>query len=201
MEKIKIYDTTLRDGMQTEGLTFSLEDKLLIAKCLDELGIDYIEGGYAASNPKEIQFFKEAANLGLKNSRIAAFGSTHRADTKPSEDVSLNSIIACNTPTATLVGKAWDMHVTTVFGCSLDRNLQICADSVKYLKDKGLEVIFDAEHFFDGFKDNPQYAMKVLEAVCQAGADVLVLCDTNGGTLPAGNFRYYKGCFGKIWLC
>jgi 2-isopropylmalate synthase len=184
MEKIKIYDTTLRDGMQTEGLTFSLEDKLLIAKRLDELGVDYIEGGYAASNQKEMQFFKEISYNGLKNSKITAFGNTHRADTKPSDDVSLNSILACGTPAATLVGKAWDMHVTTVLGCSLDRNLQICADSVKYLKEKGLEVIFDAEHFFDGYKDNPRYAIKVLEAVCQGGADILALCDTNGGTLP-----------------
>jgi 2-isopropylmalate synthase len=198
MEKIRIYDTTLRDGMQTEGISFSLEDKLLIAKRLDELGVDYIEGGYAASNPKEVQFFKEAAGLGLKNSKIAAFGSTHRADTKPSEDVSLNSIAACNTPTAALVGKTWDMHVTTVLGCSLDRNLQICADSVGYLKMKNLEVIFDAEHFFDGYKGNPLYAMKVLEAVCNAGADVLVLCDTNGGTLPQEIFDITKAVSQKL---
>jgi 2-isopropylmalate synthase len=198
MEKIKIYDTTLRDGMQTEGITFSLEDKLLIAKRLDGLGVDYIEGGYAASNPKEMQFFKDAAGLGLKNSRLAAFGSTHRADTKPADDISINSIITCKTPVATLVGKAWDMQVETVLGCSLDRNLQICADSVKYLKSKGLEVIFDAEHFFDGFRDNPEYAAKVLEAVCGAGADVLVLCDTNGGTLPEEIFNITKTIFKKF---
>jgi 2-isopropylmalate synthase len=145
-----------------------------------------------------MQFFKEAAGLGLKNSRIAVFGSTHRTNTKPSEDVSLNSIITCNTPTAALVGKTWDMHVKTVLGCSLDRNLQICADSVKYLKDKGLEVIFDAEHFFDGYKDNSLYAMKVLEAVCQAGASVLVLCDTNGGTLPQEIFDITKAVSQKL---
>jgi 2-isopropylmalate synthase len=184
MEKIKLYDTTLRDGMQAEGVTFSLEDKLAIARCLDGLGLDYIEGGYAASNPKEIQFFQEAAKLGLKNSRIVAFGSTRRADSRVSDDVSLSAMLACKTRAATLVGKAWDMHVTDVLGCSLDENLTICAESVEYLKKHGLETIFDAEHFYDGYKENPQYAMKVLAAVAEAGADVLVLCDTNGGCMP-----------------
>jgi len=131
MEKIKLYDTTLRDGMQAESVSFSLEDKLAIAKCLDELGLDYIEGGYAASNPKEMQFFTEAANLGLKNSKIVAFGTTRRADYNVSEDLSLNAMLACKTQVATLVGKAWDMHVTDVLGCSLDENLTICAESVE----------------------------------------------------------------------
>jgi len=184
MEKIKLYDTVLRDGMQAEGVSFSLEDKLAITRCLDQLGVDYIEGGYAGSNPKEMQFFAEASNLELTNSKLVAFGSTRRADTKVSEDVSLNSILACQTPVATLVGKAWDLHVTEVLGCPLDRNLAICAESVEYLKGKGLEVIFDAEHFFDGYKANPEYAVKVLTAAADAGADVLVLCDTNGGSLP-----------------
>ncbi len=184
MEKVKLYDTTLRDGMQAEGVSFSLEDKLAIAQCLDNLAIDYIEGGYAASNPKEMQFFTEAAKLKLKNSKIAAFGSTRRADTKVSDDASLKAIFACKSPTATLVGKTWDMHVTDVLGCSLDENLSICAESVKYLKKKGLEVIFDAEHFYDGYRKNPEYAMKVLSAAAEAGANILVLCDTNGGSLP-----------------
>jgi 2-isopropylmalate synthase len=184
MEKISLYDTTLRDGMQAEGISFSLEDKLSIAKCLDELGLDYIEGGYAGSNPKEIQFFTEVAKLGLKSSIISAFGSTRRANTRVSEDVSLNAILACKTKTATLVGKTWDMHVTDVLGCSLDENLTICAESVKFLKKHGLETIFDAEHFYDGYKNNPEYTMKVLAAAAEAGADVLVLCDTNGGSLP-----------------
>ncbi len=184
MEKIKLYDTTLRDGMQAEGVSFSLEDKLSIASCLDELGIDYIEGGYAASNPKEMNFFAEVAKLGLKNSRIVAFGSTRRADTKVEDDASLNAILACKTQAAALVGKAWDMHVETVLGCSLDENLQLCADSVKYLKKKGVEVIFDAEHFYDGYRENSVYTMKVLAAAADAGADVLVLCDTNGGSMP-----------------
>ncbi len=184
MEKIKLYDTTLRDGMQAEGVSFSLEDKLAIAKCLNELGIDYIEGGYAASNPKEMQFFAEAAKLKLQNSAITAFGSTHRADTKPSDDASLNAIIACKTKSAALVGKSWDLHVTKVLGCSLDENLTVCAASVEFLKKQGLQVIFDAEHFYDGYRQNPEYAMKVLDAVANAGADVIVLCDTNGGLLP-----------------
>ncbi len=184
MENIRLYDTTLRDGMQAEGVSFSLEDKLAIAKCLDELGLDYIEGGYAASNPKEIRFFVEAAKLGLKNSRIAAFGSTRRANSSTSEDASLNAVLACKTQVATLVGKTWGMQVTEVLGCSLDENLIICAESIEYLKKHGLETIFDAEHFYDGYKEEPEYAMKVLAAAAQAGADSLVLCDTNGGCVP-----------------
>ena len=170
--------------MQAEGVSFSLEDKLAIARCLDGLGLDYIEGGYAASNPKEMQFFREAAKLGLKNSKIVAFGNTRRANVKVSDDVSLNAMLACKTPVATLVGKTWALHVTDVLGCSLDENVTMCAESAEYLKEHGIETIFDAEHFYDGYKANPEYAMKVLAAVVQAGADVLVLCDTNGGSLP-----------------
>jgi len=184
MSKIRLYDTTLRDGMQAEGVSFSLEDKLAIATRLDELGLDYIEGGYAASNPKEAQFFAEVANLGLKNSKIAAFGSTRRADCSVSDDVSLNTMLNCKTAAGTLVGKGWDMQVTEVLGCSLDENLTICAESVEYLKKHGIEVIFDAEHFYDGYKANSEYAMKVPAAAANAGADALVLCDTNGGCLP-----------------
>ncbi len=184
VERITVYDTTLRDGMQAEGVSFSLEDKLAIAKCLDAFGLDYIEGGYAASNPKEVQFFQEVAKLGLRNSKVVAFGSTRRADCTVDKDVSLKSVLACQTAAAALVGKSWDMHVTQVLGCSLDDNVAICAESVGYLKSHGIETIFDAEHFYDGYKDNPEYAMRVLEAVAEAGADVLVLCDTNGGCLP-----------------
>jgi len=178
--------------MQAEGVSFSLEDKLAIARCLDELGLDYIEGGYAASNPKEIQFFAEAAKLDLKNAKIAAFGNTRRADTGVSDDVSLNTMLACKTQAATLVGKTWDMHVTQVLGCSLDENLTICAESVEYLKKHGVETIFDAEHFFDGYKENPEYAMKVLAAAAQAGADAIVLCETNGGCLPEQVYEITK---------
>ncbi len=192
MQKIKLYDTTLRDGMQAEGISFSLEDKLAIAECLDQLGIDYIEGGYAASNPKEMQFFTEAAKLNLKNSKIVAFGNTRRADCKVGDDVSLNAIVSCKTSAATLVGKAWDMHVKDVLGCSLDENLKICAESVAYLKDKDIETIFDAEHFYDGYKKNAEYAMKVLAIAAEAGADALVLCDTNGGSLPREIYEITK---------
>ncbi len=192
MDKITLYDTTLRDGMQAEGVSFSLEDKLAIAKCLDELGIDYIEGGYAASNPKEMQFFAEVSRLDLKNSNISAFGSTRRADCSVSNDVSLNTVLACKTSVATLVGKSWDLHVTEVLGCSLDENLTICAESVKYLKKHGREIIFDAEHFYDGYKNNSVYAMKVLDVVAQSGADSIVLCDTNGGCIPDDIYEITK---------
>jgi 2-isopropylmalate synthase len=198
MEKIKLYDTTLRDGMQAEGISFSLEDKLSIAGCLDELGIDYIEGGYAASNPKEMQFFAEAAKLGLKNSKVVAFGSTRRADTQVEADASLAAILACKAQTATIVGKAWDMQVKAVLGCSLDENLQLCADSVAYLKKRGIEVIFDAEHLFNGYKENREYAMKVLTAAADAGADVLVLCDTNGGSIPDQIYEITKAICEKF---
>jgi len=198
MEKIKLYDTTLRDGMQAEGVSFSLEDKLSIAGCLDELGLDYIEGGYAASNPKEMQFFTEVAKLGLKNSKIVAFGSTRRADTKVEDDTSLDAILACKARTAALVGKAWDMHVKTVLGCSLDENLQLCASSVEYLKKRGIETIFDAEHFYDGYRENREYAMNVLTAAAQAGADVLVLCDTNGGSMPHQIYEITKAVCEKF---
>lgn len=184
MTRIALYDTTLRDGMQAEGVSFSLEDKLAIAKWLDDLGLHYIEGGYAASNAKEMQFFQEVAKLGLANSKVAAFGSTRRADCAVSDDASLNSILACKTPAATIVGKTWDLHVREVLGCSLDENLAICSDSVRYLRQKGIETIFDAEHFFDGYRENPEYSMKVLAAAAEGGADALVLCDTNGGSLP-----------------
>ena len=189
MTKIALYDTTLRDGMQAEGVSFSLEDKLSIAKQLDGLGLDYIEGGYAASNSKEMQFFQEVAKCGLKNAKLVAFGSTRRADCRVDDDVSLNSILACNVPAATIVGKTWDLHVRDVLGCSLEENLGICAESVRYLKHKGLETIFDAEHFFDGYKASPEYAMKVLTVAAEAGADALVLCDTNGGSLPEQIFE------------
>lgn len=203
MEKIKIYDTTLRDGMQAEGISFSLDDKLLIAKHLSKLGLDYIEGGYALSNPKEMQFFLEAAKLNLNPAKIAAFGNTRRADATCQTDTSLNAILACKTSVATLVGKCWDLHVTEVLHCSLEENISICGESAGYMKNKNLEVIFDAEHFFDGYKKNPEYAMKVLAAVIDAGADVIVLCETNGGCLPSEVYEITKTVkqkFGKVPL-
>lgn len=192
MEKIKVYDTTLRDGMQAEGVSFSLADKLLIAKRLDEFGVDYIEGGYPMSNPKEQQFFEQIAELDLKNSKVVAFGSTRRANTDVVDDVCMQALLGCKAPAVTLVGKTWDMHVTEVLKCTLDDNLAMCADSVKYMKENGKEVIFDAEHFFDGYKANHKYAMKVLEAAAGAGADALVLCETNGGCLPSEVYEITK---------
>ena len=184
MEKVKIYDTTLRDGMQTEGLSFSLEDKLLIARRLDQFGIDYVEGGYPASNPKEMQFFDALRSEPLKSARLVAFGSTRRADRSPEDDAGLAAIVQSGAPAATLVGKCWDLHVNDVLRCSLDENLRLCGDSIRYLKGKGLEVFFDAEHFFDGYRRNPEYAMQVIRVATEAGADAIVLCETNGGCLP-----------------
>ncbi len=184
MEKVKIYDTTLRDGTQAEGISFSLEDKLLIARRLDEFGMDYIEGGYAAASDREMQLFRRLQGQ-LNNARLVAFGSTRRADKSVEDDASLQAILQTKAPAAALVGKSWDLHVTDVLGCSLDENLAICSESVAYLKHKGLEVIFDAEHFFDGYRNNPEYAMKVLHAAVGAGADTIVLCETNGGCLPS----------------
>ena len=184
MKKIKIYDTTLRDGMQAEGVSFSVEDKAQVTRKLDEFGIHYIEGGYPQSNPKEQEFFARVKEIDLKNAKIVAFGSTRRANTKVEEDVCINALLDSGTPAVTMVGKSWDMHVTEVLRCSLEENLAMCSESVAYVKKQGREVIFDAEHFFDGYKNNPEYAMKVLQAAADAGADALVLCETNGGCLP-----------------
>ena len=203
MEKIRIYDTTLRDGMQAEGISFSLDDKLFIAKHLRKLGFDYIEGGYASSNSKEMQFFLEAAKLNLTPAKIAGFGNTRRADATCQTDASLTAILACKTPVATLVGKCWDLHVTEVLRCSLEENITICAESVEYMKGKGLEVIFDAEHFFDGYKRNPEYVLKVIAAAIDAKADTIALCETNGGCLPSEVYEITKAVkqkFGKVSL-
>ena len=192
MARIQIYDTSLRDGMQAEGVSYSLEDKLQIAQRLDELGVEYIEGGYAASNEKEMKFFEAVSKIGLKNSKIAGFGNTRRADSTVEDDLSIRSILQCKAQVATLVGKCWDMHVTEVLRCSLDENLLICSESVEYMKKKGLEAIFDAEHFFDGYKVNPEYSIKVLQAAAEAGANAVVLCETNGGALPLEVYEITK---------
>ncbi len=184
MEKVYIYDTTLRDGSQAEGVNFSLEDKLRIAQKLDEFGIDYIEGGWPYANPKDNLFFKKIRKLKLMHSRITAFGSTRKAGKKAKEDPQVESLIKAETPTVTIFGKSWDMHVTEALGTSLDENLEMIGDTVTYLKKYVDEVIFDAEHFFDGFKANREYALAVVETALNAGADWVVLCDTNGGTLP-----------------
>ncbi|MCF7958403.1 MAG: citramalate synthase [Phycisphaerae bacterium] len=180
---IEIYDTTLRDGTQAEGISFSLEDKLAIARKLDELGVDYIEGGYPLSNAKDEAFFKETRKLTFKHSRIAAFGMTRKKGVKPQNDIGLLALQKCLAPVVTLVAKGWDLQVRKVLNASLEENLRMIDDSVRFLKRKGREVFLDAEHFFDGYKENPLYAIRVLEAAANAGATRLILCDTNGGSL------------------
>ncbi len=180
---VEIYDTTLRDGAQSPFISFSVEDKIKIAKKLDELGIHFIEGGYPSSNPKDAEFFRRIKNLNL-NAEIVAFGSTKRPKIDPEEDSSLKAIIDAGTKYVCIFGKSWTLHVKHVLKISLEENLRIIEETIEFLKDKGKKVIFDAEHFFDGFKEDKDYAMKVLKTAEKSGAECLVLCDTNGGCLP-----------------
>ena len=185
MTKIAIYDTTLRDGTQGEGISLTLEDKLKLARRLDEFGVDYIEGGWPGSNPKDIAFYEAAKKVKWKHAKIAAFGSTRRAKTTAAEDSNIRKLLESGTDVVTIFGKSWDFHVIQALRIDLERNLEMIYDSVKYLVSQGREVIFDAEHFFDGFKDNPEYALKSLGTARDAGAACLCLCDTNGGSLPS----------------
>lgn len=189
MNKIELYDTTLRDGAQSEGISFSVMDKLKICEKLDELGIDFIEGGWPGANPKDMEFFKKAGSLGLKKSKLVAFGSTRHAGVKASQDKVLNALLEADTKIITIFGKSWDLHVRDVFKCDPGENLAMIGDSVKFLKSKGRIVFFDAEHFFDGFKDNKKYAVKCIKTASLAGADRIVLCDTNGGTITSQVFE------------
>ena len=184
-EKVFVYDTTLRDGCQAEGLSLSLEEKLQVARKLDELGVHYIEGGYPLSNPKDAEFFKRGRDLELKTARLSAFGSTRRAGTDVEEDRGLQALLDADTPAVTIVAKAWDMHVRKVLRAEPEENLRMVRESVEYLRNHDREVIFDAEHFFDGLEANEEYALEVLRAADEAGADCLVLCDTNGGSLTS----------------
>lgn len=180
---IQIFDTTLRDGTQGEKVSFSAEDKFRISKRLDEFGIDYIEGGWPGSNPKDMDFFERARSHTYSHAKIVAFGSTCRADNSPENDPNLQALIQADTPAVSVFGKSWLLHVNQALKITPERNLEIISGSVKYLKSHGKEIIYDAEHFFDGYKDNADYAINTLLAAQNAGADVLVLCDTNGGTL------------------
>ena len=181
--KISTFDTTLRDGTQGESVSFSVDDKLLIAQKLDELAIDYIEGGWPGSNPKDKEFFRAAAGLKLKHARLVAFGSTRFAKHRVEEDRNVAALVEAGTPAVSIFGKTWDLHVQRALSISLDLNLKLISETVAYLKAHGKEVVYDAEHFFDGYFANRDYALRTLEAAQKAGADVLCLCDTNGGTL------------------
>ena len=182
---IKIYDTTLRDGTQGEDVSLTVEDKLRIAQKLDGLGIHYIEGGWPGSNPRDIQFFREARHLKLEQAKICAFGSTCRVDVEPEDDANIQALLEARSEVVTVVGKTWDLHVEDVLRTTLEKNLEIIEKSVAYLRQRVGEVVYDAEHFFDGYKANPTYALDTVAAAVRGGAGTVVLCDTNGGSLPA----------------
>jgi 2-isopropylmalate synthase len=181
--RIQTFDTTLRDGTQGEAVSFSVEDKLVITQKLDELNIDYIEGGWPNSNPKDKEFFQRARDLTLKHARLTAFGSTRFSKNKVEQDPNVRALLDAETPTISIFGKSWDLHVKRALGIEENENLALISETVKYLKDHGREVIYDAEHFFDGYNAHPDFALRTLEAAKQAGADILCLCDTNGGNL------------------
>ncbi|MEK7868100.1 MAG: citramalate synthase, partial [Candidatus Omnitrophota bacterium] len=183
MKEIKIYDTTLRDGSQGEGISFSVMDKVKIAKKLDKFGVHYIEGGWPGSNPKDMEFFKQARKIKFKNSELVAFGSTRRPKINPTEDENLKALIKSGVRLAAIFGKTWDMHVTDILKVSLQENLRMIRDTVEFLKSKNLYVFYDAEHFFDGYMRNKNYALETLHSAVNAGCDAVVLCDTNGGML------------------
>lgn len=183
MKEIKVYDTTLRDGSQGEGISFSVMDKVKIAKKLDDFGIHYIEGGWPGSNPKDMEFFKQAKKLRFKNSEVVAFGSTRRPKIRPQDDENLRALIKSGVSSVAIFGKTWDMHVTDILRVSLQENLKMIRDTIEFLKSKNLYVFYDAEHFFDGYLRNKNYALETLHSAVNAGCDAVVLCDTNGGML------------------
>jgi len=182
-DKIEIYDTTLRDGAQTEGVSYTLEDKLRIAERLDDFGVDFIEGGFPGSNRKDKEFFIKAAKMGLKNSKLSAFGSTRRKDATCARDTGIQSLVKSEAPVVCIVGKSWDLHVNHVLKIILKQNIEMIADTIGYLKKRGIIVIFYAEHFYDGYAENKGYTLDTLKAASEAGADRIVLCDTNGGSM------------------
>jgi len=188
----------LRDGAQAEGISFTVGDKLKIAKKLDEFGVDYIEAGNPGSNPKDVEFFEKVKEIEFTHAKLVAFGSTRRAGIPPEDDVNLAALLRSGTAVVAIFGKSWDFHVTDVIRTTLDENLNMIYDSIAYMKQNGKEVVFDAEHFFDGYKANPDYALKTLEIAAQAGADWLVLCDTNGGSFPSEIAEIVKVVVGKF---
>jgi 2-isopropylmalate synthase len=184
VSRVYAYDTTLRDGSQGEGVNFSLQDKLLLTRRLDDLGIDFIEGGYPLSNPKDAEYFRAVRDVPLKHAKVVAFGMTRRKNAPAETDTGLRALLDAGTPCVTIVGKTWDFHVTDILGTTLDENLRMIADSVALCVAAGRQVFYDAEHFFDGYKANPEYAVRTLNAAASAGAGVVILCDTNGGSMP-----------------
>ena len=186
MKPVTIYDTTLRDGTQGTGISFSVLDKIRVAEKLDSFGVDFIEGGWPGSNPRDVAFFAEAAKRTWKHAKIAAFGSTRRGGVSVETDSQVRTLLEANTPVVTIVGKTWLLHVTEVLGVSPEENLAMIADTVAFLKKNGREVFYDAEHFFDSYKQDPEYSIRTLASAKDAGADLLILCDTNGGTLSDG---------------
>lgn len=195
---VKLYDTTLRDGAQTEGISFSVGDKLRIVEKLDELGIHYIEAGWPGANPKDIEVFKKLKRTRLRNSKIVAFGSTRRPKINAKDDQNLKELIRAETKVITIFGKSWDLHVKDILRTTPDENLNMIRNSVSFLKSEDKEVIFDAEHFFDGYKANPDYAIATLKAAIDGGADCLVLCDTNGGTVTSDIFRIVEDVKSRV---
>ena len=184
-KRIEIYDTTLRDGAQGEGVSFSLVDKVMICKKLDSLGVDFVEGGYPLSNPKDAAFFAECEKMSFAHARLCAFGMTRRRGMKAAEDAGMAALVDSKAPVITIVGKTWDLHVDEVLRISRDENLDMIGESVAHCRDAGRKVFFDAEHFFDGYRDNPDYAIQAIEAALHSGAARLILCDTNGGSMPS----------------
>ena len=183
-QPILIYDTTLRDGTQGEQVTLSAEDKQRIARKLDDFGVHYIEGGWPGANPKDIRFFKEARKISFKTAKLTAFGSTCKPGAPVDKNQNILALLEAETTTVAIVGKSWDLHATQILGVSLDENLKMIEETLAYLKKKGREVIYDAEHFFDGYRENPEYALKTIQAALAGGADLIVFCDTNGGSMP-----------------
>jgi len=184
MARVFVYDTTLRDGSQGEGINFSVQDKLLLTRKLDDIGVDFIEGGYPLSNPKDAEYFASLPSMTLRHSKVVAFGMTRRKNAPAENDTGLKALLDAKTSHITIVGKTWDFHVTDVLGTTLDENLRMIADSIAFCRSQGRTVFYDAEHFFDGYRANPEYALKTLKAAEAAGAEVVIPCDTNGGTMP-----------------
>lgn len=198
MKKVVIYDSTLRDGAQAQGISFSVEDKLKIVERLDRLGISYIEAGNPGSNPKDLEFFDRISRIKLRHAKVIAFGSTRRVNISVHEDANVKSLLKADTPAVAIFGKSWDFHVTDILNTTLDENLKMIFDTISFFKNKNKEVVFDAEHFFDGYKANPEYAMRTVRAAVEAGADSICLCDTNGGSFPDEIFTITSKVVGEF---